>query len=168
MTTLIDTVRIDVPKSSPVRPTAPVDPPRDTASESRSRERSFEVESPDGYLRTVVGQLAYFDDEAQTYVVRTRSGGLVGVPLRDITSSRGVPRRGRIVEDGLSKMSRLRDATIGSSPLDSRLAVRRELDTLNRRLRTKPTGVSTNVTGSVRVPELPVPLARPPHGGARC
>jgi hypothetical protein len=116
MTTLTDTVRIDVPRSSPVRPTAPVDPPRDTATESRSRERSFEVESPDGYLRTVVGQLAYFDDEAQTYVVLTRSGGLVGVPLRDITSSSGVPRRDPIVADALSKMSRLRNATVGLPP----------------------------------------------------
>ncbi len=35
-------------------------------------ERSFEVESPGGYARTVVGQLAYFDDEAQTYMVLTR------------------------------------------------------------------------------------------------
>ena len=65
-----------------------------TEAESRSLERSFEVESPGGYARTVVGQLAYFDDEAQTYMVLTRSGVLVRVPLRDITSSHGVPRRG--------------------------------------------------------------------------
>ena len=108
-TTLTDAVRIDVPTSSPVRPTAPVDPPRDTATESRSRERWFEVESPGGHLRTVVGQLAYFDDEAQTYMVLTRSGVLVGVPLRDIKSSRGVPRGGSIIEDALSKLSSLRN-----------------------------------------------------------
>jgi hypothetical protein len=47
-------------------------------TESRSLERSFEVESPGGYLRTVVGRLAYFDDEAQTYMVLTRDGVLVG------------------------------------------------------------------------------------------
>jgi hypothetical protein len=116
MTTLMDPVRIDAPKRSPVRPTAPVDPPRDTSTESRSRERSFEVESPDGFLRTVVGQLAYFDDEAQTYVVLTRSGVLVGVPLRDITSSSGVPRRGPIVADALSRMSRLRNAATVAPP----------------------------------------------------
>lgn len=116
MTTLTDPVRIEVPMSSPVRPTASVDPPRDTATESRSRERSFEVESPDGYLRTVVGQLAYFDDEAQTYVVLTRSGGLVGVPLRDITSSSGVPRGDPTVADALSRMSRLRHAATVALP----------------------------------------------------
>jgi hypothetical protein len=34
-----------------------------------------------------VGRLAYFDEEAQTYMVLTRDGTLVRVPLRDITSS---------------------------------------------------------------------------------
>jgi hypothetical protein len=58
-----------------------------------------------------VGQLAYFDDEAQTYMVLTRDGVLVRVPLRDITSSHGVPRIGPIVAGALSKMSRLRSAT---------------------------------------------------------
>lgn len=116
MTTLMDRVRIEVPKSSPVRPTAPVGPPRDISTESRSRERSFEVESPGGYLRTVVGQLAYFDDEAQTYMVLTRSGVLVRVPLRDITSSSGVPRRGPKVAAALSKMSGLRNGA-NVSPL---------------------------------------------------
>ena len=62
-----------------------------TEAESRSLERSFEVESRGGYARTVVGRLAYFDDEAQTYMVLTRDGVLVRVPLRDITSSHGVP-----------------------------------------------------------------------------
>jgi hypothetical protein len=76
-----------------------------TVAESRS------LESPGGYARTVVGQLAYFDDEAQTYMVLTRDGVLVRVPLRDITSSHGVPRIGPIVAGALSKMSRLRSAT---------------------------------------------------------
>jgi hypothetical protein len=74
MTTILDTVR--------------------TATESGSRERSFEVESRGGYARTVVGRLAYLDDESQTYMVLTQDGVLVRVPLRDITSSDGVPRRG--------------------------------------------------------------------------
>jgi hypothetical protein len=43
--------------------------------------------------------------------VLTRDGRLVKVPLRDITSSRGVPRRGPIVAAAFSKMSRLRNAT---------------------------------------------------------
>jgi len=111
MTTFIDTVRIEAPTKPPVRPTAALDSPRDTATESRSLERSFEVESRGGHARTVVGQLASFDDEAQTYTVLTRDGRLVRVPLRDITSSHGVPRRGLIVAAAFSKMSRLRNAT---------------------------------------------------------
>jgi hypothetical protein len=111
MTTLMDTVGIDAPKRSPVRPGSPLDPSWDDNSETRSVERSFEVASRGGYARTVVGRLAYFDEEAQTYMVLTRSGALVRVPLRDITSSRGVPRTGPIVADALSRMSRLRSAT---------------------------------------------------------
>jgi hypothetical protein len=111
MTTLMDTVGIDAPKRSPVRPASPLDPSWDDNSETRSVERSFEVASRGGYARTVVGRLAYFDEEAQTYMVLTRSGALVRVPLRDITSSRGVPRTGPIVADALSRMSRLRSAT---------------------------------------------------------
>jgi hypothetical protein len=61
-----------------------------TVAESRSVERSFEVESRGGYARTVVGQLAYLDDEAQTYMVLTRAGSLVRVPMRDIKSSHNV------------------------------------------------------------------------------
>jgi hypothetical protein len=116
MTTLMETVHIEAPTRSPSKPEVPVDARRDTPSESRSLERSFEVESRGGYARTVVGRLAYFDDEAQTYMVLTRSGVLVRVPLRDITSSHGVPRRDPIVADALSKMSRLRIATIASPP----------------------------------------------------
>jgi len=116
MTTLMDTVRIEAPTRSPSKPAAAVDARRDTATESRSLERSFEVESRGGYARTVVGRLAYFDEEAQTYMVLTRFGVLVRVPLRDITSSHGVPPRGPIVADALSKMSRLRNATTVSPP----------------------------------------------------
>jgi len=91
MTTLIDPVRIDVPPRSPVQPTAPLDPPRDNASESVSPEHSFKVESRGGYARTLVGRVAYLDDEAQTYMVLTRAGMLVRVPLRDIRSSHVIP-----------------------------------------------------------------------------
>ena len=86
MTTLMDTVRIEAPTRPPVKPAAP----RDAATESRSPERSFEVESRGGYARTVVGRVAYLDYEAQTYMVLTSAGTLVRVPLRDITSSRDV------------------------------------------------------------------------------
>jgi hypothetical protein len=59
-------------------PVSRLDPSWD-AIESRSRERSFEVESRGRYARTVVGRLAYFDDEAQ-YMVLTRDGVLVSAP----------------------------------------------------------------------------------------
>lgn len=114
MTTLIDTVRIESVARPPSKPAAQVDAPG--ATESRSLERSFEVESRGGHARTVVGRLAYFDDEAQTYMVLTHSGVLVRVPLRDITSSRGVPRRDPVFAAALSKMSRLRNATTVSPP----------------------------------------------------
>ena len=42
MTTLMDTVRIDAPKRSPVRPASRLDPSWDDPSESRSSKRSFE------------------------------------------------------------------------------------------------------------------------------
>jgi hypothetical protein len=114
MTTLMDSIRrAPLP---PVKPAVSLDAPRDAATDPRSLERSFEVESRGGHARTVVGRLAYFDEEAQTYMVLTRDGTLVRVPLRDITSSSGVPRRGPIVADALSKMSRLRDATTVSGP----------------------------------------------------
>jgi hypothetical protein len=116
MTTLMDTVRTEARARPQSKPAAAVDARRDAPTESRSLERSFEVASRGGYARTVVGRLAYFDDEAQTYMVLTRDGMLVRVPLRDVTSSRGVPRRGPIVADVLSKMSRLRNATTVSPP----------------------------------------------------
>ena len=114
MTTLMDSIReAPIP---PVKRAVSLDTPRDAAADPRSLERSFEVESPGGHARTVVGRLAYFDEEAQTYMVLTRDGMLVRVPLRDITSSHGVPPRGPIVADALSKMSRLRNATTVSPP----------------------------------------------------
>jgi len=42
MTTLMDTVRIEAPKRSPVSPVSPLDPSWDNASESPSSRRSFE------------------------------------------------------------------------------------------------------------------------------
>jgi hypothetical protein len=74
MTALMDTVR--------------------TSTDPRSLERSFEVESPGGHARTVVGRLAYFDEEAQTYMVLTRSGGSSG--FRCETSQVQVEIRGGV------------------------------------------------------------------------
>jgi hypothetical protein len=95
MTTLTDPVQIEVPPRTPVQPAAPLDSPRNAAFESRSPERSFEMVSRGGYSRTVVGTIAYLDDEAQTYMVLTRAGILVRIPLRDITSSHDVPAGSR-------------------------------------------------------------------------
>ena len=112
MTTLTDTVRIDTPARSPVEPAAPLDNPTD-ATESRSPERSFEVESRGGYARTVVGRIAYLDEEAQAYMVLTRAGMLVRVPVRDITSSSSVTGRRSIVSAS-PNLSSLRAASSDS------------------------------------------------------
>jgi hypothetical protein len=96
MTTLTDPVQIEVPGRTPVQPAAPLDPPRETAPESRPTKRSFDLESRGGYSRTVVGTVAYLDDEAQTYMVRTDAGKLVRVPLREITSEHDSSPRSRL------------------------------------------------------------------------
>ena len=46
MTTLTDTVRIQAPERSPVRPVSPLDPSWDDSSETPSTERSFQDRSP--------------------------------------------------------------------------------------------------------------------------
>ena len=50
-------------------------------------ETSFELESRGGYARTVIGTIAYLDEEAQTFIVRVDDGRLARVPLRDVTSA---------------------------------------------------------------------------------
>jgi hypothetical protein len=50
-------------------------------------EASFELASHGGYARSVTGKVAYLDEEAHTFMVRDRDGGLVRVPLRDVTSA---------------------------------------------------------------------------------
>jgi len=50
-------------------------------------ETSFELESRGGYARTVIGTIAYLDEEAQTFMVRVADGRLARVPLRDVTSA---------------------------------------------------------------------------------
>jgi hypothetical protein len=54
---------------------------RDEQPESRSRERSFRSSRVADTLEPSLGRLAYFDDEAQTYMVLTRDGVLVSAPL---------------------------------------------------------------------------------------
>ena len=45
MTTLTDTVRVEVPKRSPVLPVSPLDPSWDAASQTRTSEDWSEIES---------------------------------------------------------------------------------------------------------------------------
>jgi hypothetical protein len=45
---------------------------------------SFQFELPNGYLSEVVGILETFDHPAETYLVRTKDGGLARVPRRGV------------------------------------------------------------------------------------
>jgi hypothetical protein len=81
--TLTDSVRLQVPGRTAVRPTAPVDDAMHVPLDPMPQ-RSFHVESPGGHLRTVVGSIAYLDKQAATYMVRASDGLLVRVPIRDI------------------------------------------------------------------------------------
>jgi hypothetical protein len=73
----------------------PLTPPRTLAEEllaefrggETASETSFELASHGGYARTVVGTVAYVDEQAQAFAVRVRDGGLIRVPLRDVTSA---------------------------------------------------------------------------------
>jgi hypothetical protein len=55
------------------------------------RRVSFQFELPNGFVGEAVGVLEYFDDGAQTYVVRTKDGGLARVPLRGVRFGKVVP-----------------------------------------------------------------------------
>ena len=52
---------------------------------------SFQFELPNGFVSEVVGVLEYFDDGAQTFMVRRKDGELARVPLRGV-------RFGKVVE----------------------------------------------------------------------
>ncbi|HEX6331265.1 MAG TPA: hypothetical protein VF129_08265 [Actinomycetota bacterium] len=52
---------------------------------------SFQFELPNGFLSEVVGVLEYFDQPAETFMVRRKSGELARVPLRGV-------RFGKVVE----------------------------------------------------------------------
>jgi hypothetical protein len=45
---------------------------------------SFQFELPNGYLGEAVGVLEYYDEGAETYMVRRRDGELTRVPARSI------------------------------------------------------------------------------------
>ncbi|HEX2424557.1 MAG TPA: hypothetical protein VHM47_01605 [Actinomycetota bacterium] len=52
---------------------------------------SFQFELPNGYLSEVVGILESYDHGAETYVVRTKDGGLAHVPKRGVLFGKIVP-----------------------------------------------------------------------------
>jgi len=45
---------------------------------------SFQFELPNGFLGEVVGVLEYYDEGAETYMIRRKDGELARVPLRGI------------------------------------------------------------------------------------
>ncbi len=52
---------------------------------------SFQFELPNGYLSEVVGTLEAYDEGAETYLVRSRDGGLARVPRRGVLFGKVVP-----------------------------------------------------------------------------
>jgi hypothetical protein len=52
---------------------------------------SFQFELPNGFLGEAVGVLEYYDEGAETYLVRRKNGELARVPLRGV-------RFGKVVE----------------------------------------------------------------------
>jgi len=52
---------------------------------------SFQFELPNGFVGEVVGVLEYYDEGAETYMVRRKDGELARVPLRGV-------RFGKVVE----------------------------------------------------------------------
>ena len=55
------------------------------------RRVSFQFELPNGYVGEAVGILEAFDDGAATYMVRTKDGELVRVPIRGVRFGKVVP-----------------------------------------------------------------------------
>jgi hypothetical protein len=55
------------------------------------RRVSFQFELPNGYVGEAVGTLEAYDEGAATYLVRTRDGDVVRVPLRGVRFGKVVP-----------------------------------------------------------------------------
>ena len=52
---------------------------------------SFQFELPNGFVGEAVGVLEYYDEGAQTFMVRRKDGGLARVPLRGVRFGKVVP-----------------------------------------------------------------------------
>ena len=55
------------------------------------RRVSFQYELPNGFVSEVVGRLEFWDDAANTYMVRDRDGGLVRVPALGVRFGKVIP-----------------------------------------------------------------------------
>jgi hypothetical protein len=85
--TLQDPADFDTETDGWVRPSEHGDSP----IAPNERQLSVELQSPGGHLRTVTGTIAYFDEEAQTYMVHGLEGALIRVPVRAITKTFALP-----------------------------------------------------------------------------
>jgi hypothetical protein len=52
---------------------------------------SFQFELPNGYVGEALGTLELYDEGAATYMVRTKTGELVRVPVRGVRFGKVVP-----------------------------------------------------------------------------
>ncbi|OFW77183.1 MAG: hypothetical protein A2Z48_05800 [Actinobacteria bacterium RBG_19FT_COMBO_70_19] len=52
---------------------------------------SFQFELPNGFLGETVGVLEYYDEGAETYMVRRKDGEMARVPLRAVRFGKVVP-----------------------------------------------------------------------------
>ncbi|HEY1331142.1 MAG TPA: hypothetical protein VGH10_06685 [Actinomycetota bacterium] len=52
---------------------------------------SFQYELPNGYVGEVVGRLETWDEQANTFLVRNRSGDVVRVPAHGVRFGKVVP-----------------------------------------------------------------------------
>jgi len=82
-------------RGGPLRTSADLSPPRTLAEDivagfragEMVSETSFELESRGGHARTVT--IAYFDEQAHTFMVRGPDWTLSRVPVRDVRSTHG-------------------------------------------------------------------------------
>jgi hypothetical protein len=68
-------------------------PPRQNLVSSKDvgKRVSFQFELPNGWVGEAVGILEYWDEAANTYLVRTRDGELVRVPALGVRFGKVIP-----------------------------------------------------------------------------
>lgn len=54
---------------------------------------TFQFELPNGFISEAVGVFERWDEDAQTYFVRTKDGGEVRVPARGVNHGKVIPDR---------------------------------------------------------------------------